>query len=81
MSLRLELALLLPKQRLIVPVVLAEELVDAVVFRQERERARDQPRPGEDVRVLDHRLVLERAEIRPAEALDDVERLGRLDSR
>ena len=72
---------LLTKQRLVVAVVLAEELVDPVVLGQERERARDEPGPGEDVRVLDHRFVLERAEVRPAEPLDDVQCLGRLDSR
>ena len=60
----------------VVPVVLAEELVHAVVLGEERERSRDEPRPGKDVRILDDRFVLERPEIRSPESFDDVQRLG-----
>ncbi len=50
-----------PKQRLVVPVVLAEELVDALVLRHQRERPVDAPGAGEDVGIFHDDLVLERA--------------------
>src|SRR4026208_1883444 len=50
---------LLPKQRLVVAVVLAEELVDAIELGQQREGTRDEPRSREHIRILDDRLVLE----------------------
>ena len=46
---------LFPEQRLVVAIVLAEEFVDAIELGQQRERARDEPRTGEYVRVLDDR--------------------------
>src|SRR6476646_679639 len=64
-----------PEQRLVVAVVLAHELVERVVLRQQRKRPTDHPRPCEDVRILDDRFVLQRVEIRPPESLYDVQRL------
>src|SRR5262245_46115306 len=68
-------SLLRPKQRLVVPVVLAEELVHAVVFGQERKSSRDPPRSSEHIGILDHRFVFQRPEVRATESLDVVERL------
>ena len=69
---------LLPtEQWLVVAVVLAEELVHAVVLGKERKRPCDQPRAGKHVGIFDDGLVLQRAHVRSAESLDDMERLGR----
>src|SRR6185312_9296898 len=68
--------LLVAEQRLVIAIVLADELVQRVVLRQQRKVPPDDPRLREDVRILNRRLVAERVEVRPAEALDDVQRLG-----
>jgi len=65
--------LFLLEQLFVIAIVLAEELVDAILFRQERKCARDEPRAGEHVRIFNHRLVLQRAEVRPPESLDDMQ--------
>src|SRR5262245_48001267 len=69
--------LLRPEERLVVPVVLAEELVHAVVLGKEWKRTRDEPRTGKHIRVLDDGFVFQRAQIRPPESFDDVKRFGR----
>jgi hypothetical protein len=64
--------LLTSEQWLVIPVVLAEELVNAIVLREERERPRDQPWPCEHVGILDDGFVFEGTEARALESFDHV---------
>src|SRR6185295_16706898 len=72
--------LLLDEQFAVVFIVLANEFVDLVQVRAKRERPGDGPRLDEHVGILERRLVLERIEIRAAEALDDVQRFAVLEA-
>src|SRR6476660_1658284 len=67
--------LLLDEQFAVVFIVLANEFVDLVQIRAKRERPGDRPGAHEHVGIFKRRFVLERIEIRTAEALDDVQGL------
>src|SRR5438105_5209856 len=68
--------LLLDEQLAVVFVVLANELVDLIQVGTKRERTANRPGPHENVGIFERRIVLERIEIRTAEAFDDVQRLA-----
>src|SRR5690349_14185296 len=67
---------LLYEQLAVILVVFADEFVNFVQVRAKRERAGNGPGTDEYFRVLKRSFVLERIEIGPAEALDDVQLLA-----
>src|SRR2546423_10048803 len=65
--------LLCSEQRPIIAIVLADELVDSLQIRPQREVSSQRVRFLENVRIFDRHFVLHRLEICPLETLDHVQ--------
>src|SRR5581483_11774193 len=70
------LPLFLLKELRVINIVLADKFIHLGEIRAQRERARHRPRFHEHVRIFHRGFVLQGIGIGPAEALDDVQRLG-----